>query len=453
MIDLAEFLWGFSIISLLLHFFKMIRKATSMAVSSNSPPSSSSSPSFAWLGFRSPILASKGLIFATMNYPKENTTKELNPIDNSSSTLPVPISEGPVLKSVENMPENLCSEGDPEENLQNFVPKRVSFTTEESFCDNSKVVGQDVLNSLAKGKIGEVKLSGKVRKRPAMIVIPESDRGLDFSEESGDSGEGDFEVEGRSYFLASKRGRRKVMEDGYGVITDISGDSKQAFFGVFDGHGGSAAVKHVAEHLGKNIITALKEIEKGEDQLEKAIKTGYLTTDKDFLIQDLSSGACAATVLLKDGELHVANVGDCRVVLSRKGVANALTIDHRVERKDERIRIENSGGYVNCFNGVWRVQGSLAVSRAIGDLHLKQWVISEPEINKIQLTTDCEFFIMASDGLWDKVSNQEAVNVVLKHKNSIESCKKLVDISCSRGNNDDITVMVVDLQKFTQVSG
>lgn len=55
-------------------------------------------------------------------------------------------------------------------------------------------------------------------------------------------------------------------------------------------------------------------------------------------------------------------------------------------------------------NGVWRVQGSLAISRAIGDIHLKEWIISEPEIRKLPITSDCEFLILASDGLWDKVT-------------------------------------------------
>ena len=58
---------------------------------------------------------------------------------------------------------------------------------------------------------------------------------------------------------------------------------------------------------------------------------------------------------------------------------------------------------MQCRNGVWRVQGSLAVSRVIGDLNLKEWIISEPEIKTLPLTSDCEFLIMASDGLWDKV--------------------------------------------------
>uniref|UniRef100_A0A803PRJ0 PPM-type phosphatase domain-containing protein n=1 Tax=Cannabis sativa TaxID=3483 RepID=A0A803PRJ0_CANSA len=133
----------------------------------------------------------------------------------------------------------------------------------------------------------------------------------------------------------------------------------------------------------------------------------------------VSSGACAASVLVKNGKLHVANVGDCRVVLSRKGVAHVLTNDHRLTtREDERLRIENSGGFVHCRNGVWRVQGSLAVSRAIGDQHLKEW---------------------------------EAVDIVLREKSTLKACKRLVDMSSSRGNMDDITVMVVKLHNFMHI--
>lgn len=56
-----------------------------------------------------------------------------------------------------------------------------------------------------------------------------------------------------------------------------------------------------------------------------------------------------------------------------------------------------------CKHGVWRVHGSLAVSRGIGDQHLKQWVIAEPETRVVRLEPELEFLILASDGLWDKV--------------------------------------------------
>lgn len=64
------------------------------------------------------------------------------------------------------------------------------------------------------------------------------------------------------------------------------------------------------------------------------------------------------------------------------------------------------GGYVDCYHGVWRIQGSLAVSRGIGDRHLKQWVTAEPETKVIAIQPDHEFLILASDGLWDKVVYQ-----------------------------------------------
>ncbi|KAL5982853.1 hypothetical protein ACLOJK_016931 [Asimina triloba] len=421
MIDLAEFLSRCSIISLILHSLRVHRKEVLMALRS-SPPASSSSPSFSWAGLRSPVFARKSVIFA------------------------------PAIRDVdENQEKSIIKK---EERLSHFevenMVRKDAVVFAASAPGKEKMVSTPGIRSPAKGKAVEVKVASKLRKRPARIVVPDSYQSIGFLEEAADLGEKEFEAEGRHFYMASKRGGRKASEDGYGVITDVSGDPKQAFFGVFDGHGGRAAVDYVMEKLGPNILTAVGKLEKSEDQVQEAIKAGYLTTDKEFLSKGAGSGVCAATVLVKDGELHAANAGDCRVVLSRNGVAEALTRDHRPENEDERHRIETSGGYVNCYNGVWRVQGSLAISRAIGDVHLKDWIISEPEINKLRLTADCEFLIMASDGLWDKVSNQEAVDAVMRHKNSVESCKALVDISSSRGSKDDITVMVVYLRNFTE---
>ncbi|XP_057972950.1 probable protein phosphatase 2C 74 [Malania oleifera] len=337
-----------------------------------------------------------------------------------------------------------------------------AITREEEFCGENKV---QVALQGDDGKMGSRReLQGLVRpmkKRPARIVIPEFCPGPEFRRVpaggrgcSDENGSQVMAVEGRDFFVACKKGRREVMEDGYSAMVDILGDPNQAFFAVIDGHGGRAAADYVAENLGKNIMKAVEHVgEEGDFHLEKAIRGGYLATDKEFLSQGVCGGACVASVLFKDGEAYVANVGDCKVVVSRKGVANALTNDHRVAtREDERLRIESSGAYVHCHNGVWRVQGSLAISRAIGDLYLKEWIISEPEITKFCLTSECQFLIVASDGLWDKVKDQEAVDMVLQDKYSLESSKKLVDASFNRGNKDDITVMIIDLQKFMATS-
>lgn len=121
------------------------------------------------------------------------------------------------------------------------------------------------------------------------------------------------------------------------------------------------------------------------------------------LMQGLSSGVCCVTALLDGQEIVVSNLGDCRAVLSRCGVAEALTEDHRADQVFERQRIEDKGGFVEMHRGAWRVHGVLAVSRSIGDSHLKQWVVAEPETTVIQLTPDMEFLVLASDGLWEQV--------------------------------------------------
>ncbi|KAL0421792.1 UNVERIFIED_CONTAM: putative protein phosphatase 2C 25 [Sesamum latifolium] len=193
----------------------------------------------------------------------------------------------------------------------------------------------------------------------------------------------------------------------------------------------------------------------------QAVKSGYLTTDSEFLKRDLRGGACCVTALIIRGNLVVSNAGDCRAVSSRGGVAEALTSDHRPSREDERDRIETLNLMFMCrvvlWNAgmvFWRVLGSLAVSRGIGDHYLKQWVTAEPETKVLRLEQDHEFLLLASDGLWDKVSNQEAVDIARKlcintdNPQPLSTCRKLVDLSVSRGCTDDISVMLIQLGRF-----
>lgn len=430
--DLEDFLWGFSIISLALCFLRRLRKAISMAsLSLTSPQSSPPPPPLSWVSQF--FLGQRKVPLIT---------------DDSETKVLVHDQESHVSQEI------ISQSGDMKSKGLGFEEKIMR----EGLRDKSSQKKSDVLikklgpDSLRIVKIGEGdrgKGATKLKKRPGRLLVPEYCPKVEFSRVDRKLENKEFEVRGRDFCLASKKGRREIMEDGYGTIIDILGDAKQAFFAVIDGHGGRAAAEYVAENLGKNIVKGLQNVGCKEDgKLEEAIRGGYLVTDSEFLSQGVSSGACAASVLLKDGELHAANVGDCRVVLSRNGIADVLTNDHRVSREDERLRIENSGGFLHCRNGIWRVHGSLAVSRAIGDRHLKEWIISEPEIKRVPLTSDCQFLIIASDGLWDKVNEQEAVDVILRENNSVESCKKLVDKSFSRGNMDDITVMVINLQNF-----
>ncbi|KAJ4725556.1 Protein phosphatase 2C family protein [Melia azedarach] len=291
------------------------------------------------------------------------------------------------------------------------------------------------------------------RKRPAKLDIPVASMSFGSLVTPREVRRDEVE-EGRDeyYSVYCKRGRREAMEDRYSAVIDIQGDPKQAFFGIFDGHGGAKAAEYAAENLDKNILHEI--LRRDEDEIEDAVKHGYLNTDSEFLKEDFRGGSCCVTALIRKGTLVISNAGDCRAVMSRGGLAEALTSDHRPAREDEKNRIENMGGYVDLCRGTWRVQGSLAVSRGIGDRHLKQWVIADPETKIIRLKPEYEFLILASDGLWDKVSNQEAVDIARPFCRGVAApepmlaCKKLVDLSVSRGSVDDVSVMVIQLKRY-----
>jgi protein phosphatase 1L len=268
-------------------------------------------------------------------------------------------------------------------------------------------------------------------------------------------GEGrrDFlEREGEEFGVYCKRGRREAMEDRYSALVNVHGNPKQAFFGVFDGHGGSKAAEFAAENLHKNMLDEI--VKRGDENIQEAVKFGYLNTDSQFLNEDTRGGSCCVSALIQNGNLVVSNAGDCRAVVSERGIAQALTSDHRPSREDERNRIQTLGGYVDLCNGVWRVQGSLAVTRGFGDRSLKQWIVAEPETKIVKIKPEHEFLILASDGLWDKVSNQEVVDIarpLCMHNNNPENlaaCKQLAELAASRGSVDDISVMVIRLRPF-----
>ncbi|GAU27687.1 hypothetical protein TSUD_126330 [Trifolium subterraneum] len=202
------------------------------------------------------------------------------------------------------------------------------------------------------------------------------------------------EVEGIGFSVYCKKGIRKQMEDRYSASVNLHGESKQAFFGVFDGHGGTKASEFAAHNLEKNVLEVIKS--DYESDIEEAVRNGYLKTDSDFLKEELNGGSCCVTTLIRNGNLIVSNAGDCRAVISR----------------------------------------------------------GEPETKVVKIESHHDLLILASDGLWEKVSNQEAVDIARSFcvgsntQGSFKACKKLVDLSASRGSIDDISIMIIELQNY-----
>eukprot|EP00250_Pteridium_aquilinum_P035663 c9782_g1_i1 orf=557-1378(+) len=245
-----------------------------------------------------------------------------------------------------------------------------------------------------------------------------------------------------SFGYSSLRGKRASMEDFYEARFAEVGDSTVGLFGVFDGHGGCRAADYVRKHLLENLI---KHPEFATDT-QKAIIETYQQTDSEFLkaenSQQRDAGSTASTAVVVGDRLLVANVGDSRAVICRAGKAEPLSSDHKPNRKDERQRIEKAGGVV-MWAGTWRVGGILAVSRAFGDRLLKQYVVADPELREETIDDEVQFLVLASDGLWDVVSNQDAVSMVQSIPNAEEAARKLTEEAIKKGSADNITCVVV----------
>ncbi|KAG7965491.1 hypothetical protein I3843_08G004600 [Carya illinoinensis] len=245
-----------------------------------------------------------------------------------------------------------------------------------------------------------------------------------------------------SYGYASSPGKRSSMEDFYETRIDGVEGEIVGLFGVFDGHGGARAAEYVKQNLFSNLIRHPDFI----SDTKSAIADAYNHTDSELLksenSQNRDAGSTASTAILVGDRLLVANVGDSRAVICRGGNAIAVSRDHKPDQTDERQRIEDAGGFV-MWAGTWRVGGVLAVSRAFGDRLLKRYVVADPEIQEEKIDSSLEFLILASDGLWDVVSNEEAVELVKPFQEPEQAAKRLMQEANQRGSADNITIVVV----------
>ncbi|KAL2556468.1 putative protein phosphatase 2C 49 [Forsythia ovata] len=261
-------------------------------------------------------------------------------------------------------------------------------------------------------------------------------------------------------------GPRRYMEDEHIRIDDLSEHlgslfsfpKPSAFYGLFDGHGGPEAAAYVRKNAIRfffedaNFPQTSEVDDAFQLEVENCLKKGFLLADvalADDSSVSTSSGTTALTVLVLGRLLMVANAGDCRAVLCRKGEAIDMSQDHRPNYALERQRVEELGGFIDdgYLNGV------LSVTRALGDWDMKlprgspSPLIAEPEFCQTVLTEDDEFLIMGCDGIWDVMSSQQAVSLVrrgLRRHDDPEQCAKdLVTEALRRNTFDNLTVIIV----------
>ncbi|KAL7222436.1 hypothetical protein ACSBR1_024182 [Camellia fascicularis] len=315
----------------------------------------------------------------------------------------------------------------------------------------------------------------------------------------------DCETDKLRYGLSSMQGWRSSMEDAHAAHLDL--DTSTSFFGVYDGHGGKAVSKFCAKYLHQQVLkheaylagdlgTSLQKaflrmdemmcgqrgwtelailgdkIEQTSDMVEGLIESpksgeanGHVDDwpseegpHSDFHGPHYGSTACVA--IIRNNQLLVANAGDSRCVISRKGQAYNLTRDHKPNLEAENERILKAGGSVRFG----RVNGNLNLARAIGDMELKQnkslpvenqILTANPDVNTVKLCDDDEFIVLACDGIWDCMSSQEVVDFVreqLKTETKLSVlCERVFDrciapIAGGKGC-DNMTMILVQFKK------
>ncbi|XP_057536057.1 probable protein phosphatase 2C 24 [Amaranthus tricolor] len=291
--------------------------------------------------------------------------------------------------------------------------------------------------------------------------------------------------------FASVCGRRRDMEDAVAVHpsffkTENSVASEPShYFAVYDGHGCS----HVAMKCRERMHELVKEeLVNSVPEWKVAMERSFSRMDKEAVAWDEgvigdcrcelqtpecdAVGSTAVVAVVTPEKIIVANCGDSRAVLCRNGKALPLSSDHKPDRPDELNRIQEAGGRVIYWDGP-RVLGVLAMSRAIGDNYLKPYVSSEPEVTITDRTSDDECLILASDGLWDVVTNDTACGVArmclkgkvppatltpeveaitglgegLADKVCSDASMLLTKLALARHSTDNVSVVVIDLRK------
>ncbi|RLN21990.1 protein kinase and PP2C-like domain-containing protein [Panicum miliaceum] len=251
-------------------------------------------------------------------------------------------------------------------------------------------------------------------------------------------------------------GRRETMEDTHFMLPHVSEEKDIFAFGIFDGHRGSAA----AEFSVRAVPGFLKQFGQGTSPID-TLAEAFVRTDiafreelilhqksKRIIRKDWHPGCTAVTALVVRNKLFVANAGDCRAILSRAGKPFPMTKDHVASCPKERERVIKAGTEVKWQIDTWRVgTAALQVTRSIGDDDLKPAVTAQPEVIETALSDDDEFLVMASDGLWDVVSNDDVLSIIKDTVKEPGMCsKRLATEAAERGSKDNITVIVVFLR-------
>lgn len=250
---------------------------------------------------------------------------------------------------------------------------------------------------------------------------------------------------------------RRTMEDVHTYVKNFASRLDWGYFAVFDGHAGIQASKWCGKHL--HTIIEQKILADETRDVRDVLNDSFLAIDEEINTKLVGNSGCTAAVCVLRWELpdsvsddsmdlaqhqrklYTANVGDSRIVLFRNGNSIRLTYDHKASDTLEMQRVEQAGGLIMKS----RVNGMLAVTRSLGDKFFDSLVVGSPFTTSVEITSEDKFLILACDGLWDVIDDQDACELIKDITEPNEAAKVLVRYALENGTTDNVTVMVVFL--------
>ncbi|KAM0890580.1 hypothetical protein ACQ4PT_026944 [Festuca glaucescens] len=279
------------------------------------------------------------------------------------------------------------------------------------------------------------------------------------------------------YATSCMKGPRDEMQDYNTAILELDGSDRTSFFGVFDGHGGSLSLESARVHSYPNVIDqTLKRSDEwkkpdsppapGNGSFRSRLQTGLCSCFGKNYEGPQIEGSTACVALIRGNQIIVGNVGDSRCVLSRNGQAIDLSTDHKPNDPGERARIEAAGGSVirkevlvydalgrrRIELGPYRVDGIIAVSRALGDFQFKKnnrlKLTCNPDIRTEDITDDIDFLLIASDGIWGVKTSEEVVTYVNERLQTRADPRVICEglLEWCRESRDNSTVILVQFK-------
>ena len=249
------------------------------------------------------------------------------------------------------------------------------------------------------------------------------------------------------------KNNRDYMEDRFCILVSFPhNEQNKSIFAIFDGHGGY----QISNYLMNNFFSIFIKISEkcNNTNYEKILEKTFSHCDDEIKkIQGSQKMGSTATILLivkemdqilgKQKVIYCANLGDSNCQLINKNGYKKITYEHRCSDEMEEKRIKKGNGSI--ING--RVGGNISVTRSFGDYNMRDCgLISQPYINKVVFNdNEKNFLVLATDGVWDFLNEEELFFSSINKDNSLDICKNIMEKAKNNGSTDNMTCIVIKL--------